>query len=209
MKLKFALLLATTPLAACSSLGGGGGEYGYSSYGIVGVKRVAVGTDKMSVAVPRPWNRHRAALFSDVPETEDWTLNGPILDQMSFVTGLKSGRYLIEQSKRADNQVPKFRDDMTPPEIAAMLETLFRVKGGAVEFETLSLQPRQFLGVNGFQFDFEHLDTDELRRKGRAVGAVVDGRLYLILFDAAKSHYYPDALPDFEAAVTSARLRAS
>ena len=82
-----------------------------------------------------PWNRHRPTFFVDIREVEDWTLNGPILDGMSFVTGLKSGRYLIRQSKRADQQVPKFRDDMTPPEIAAMLETLYRVRGGAVDFQ--------------------------------------------------------------------------
>ena len=81
---------------------------------------------------------------------------------------------------------------MTPPEIAAMLESLYRVRGGAVEFRTLSLQPRPFLGTNGFQFDYEHLDSDELWRKGRAVGAVIDGKLYLILLDAARSHYYGD-----------------
>jgi hypothetical protein len=113
---------------------------------------------------------------------------------------------LIRQSKRADQQVPKFRSDMTPPEIAAMLESLYRVKGGAVDFRTLSLQPRRFLGVNGFQFDFEHLDDDELWRKGRAVGAVIDGNLYLILYDAARSHYYGAALPDFESIVASAEL---
>ena len=79
---------------------------------------------------------------------------------------------------------------MTPPEIAAMLESLYRVRGGAVDFRTLSLQPRPFLGANGFQLDYEHLDGDELWRRGRAVGAVIDGRLYLILLDAARSHYY-------------------
>jgi hypothetical protein len=96
---------------------------------------------------------------------------------------------------------------MTPPEIAAMLESLFRVRGGAVDFRTLSLQPRPFLGTNGFQFDYEHLDGDELWRKGRAVGAVINGRLYMIMLDAAKSHYYATVLPDFEAMVASARLR--
>jgi len=96
---------------------------------------------------------------------------------------------------------------MTPPEIAAMLESLYRVRGGAVEFRTLSLQPRPFLGTNGFQLDYEHLDSDELWRKGRAVGAVIDGQLYLILFNAARSHYYATILPDFEAIVASARLR--
>lgn len=194
-------------LAGCSSLGAG--EYGISDYALVRVKRVEVGNGTMSVAAPRQWNRYRSTGYYDVREVEDWTLNGPYLDGISFVTGLKSGRYLVYQRKSAEQQVPKFREDMTPPEIAAMLESLFRVRGGTVEFRTLSLQPRPFLGAaNGFQFDYEHLDSDELWRKGRAVGAVINGRLYLVLLDAAKSHYYPETLPDFEAIVASARLRA-
>ena len=40
-----------------------------------------------------------------------------------------------------------------------------------------------------------------------AVGAVIDGRLYLILLDAARAHYYPQALPDYEAMVRSAVRR--
>jgi hypothetical protein len=197
--------LAALGLSACSSLGAG--EYGYSSYALVRVHRVNVGDGSLSVVAPRPWNRHRSILWADVQDVEDWTLNGPYLDGISFVSGLKSGRYLIRQSKRADQQVPKFRSDMTPPEIVAMLESLYRVKGGAIDFRTLSLQPRPFLGTNGFQLDYEHLDSDELWRKGRAVGAVINGQLYLILYDAARSHYYAAALPDFESIVGSAQLR--
>ena len=204
---KIALLAAAFPLGACSTLGAG--EYGYSDYSLVRVHRVEVGDGGMSVAPPRPWNRHRRFLFSDVPDVEDWTLNGPLLDGISFISGMKSGRYLIRQSKTADQQVPKFRSDMTPPEIAAMLESLYRVKGGAVDFRTLSLQPRPFLDAsNGFQLDYEHLDDDELWRRGRAVGAVIDGKLYMILLDAAKSHYYDVTLPDFEAIVASAHRTA-
>ena len=205
--MKLALCLAALPLAACSSLGGEDG-YGLGDYLLVRVHRVNVGDGGMSVVAPRPWNeRRRSILFDDVREVEDWTLDGPILDGISFVSGMKSGRYLIRQRKSADQQVPKFRSDMTPPEIAAMLESLYRVRGGAVEFRTLSLQPRPFLGANGFQLDYEHLDSDELWRKGRVVGAVIDGRLYLILLDAARSHYYNATLPDFEAIVASAQIR--
>jgi hypothetical protein len=162
----------------------------------------------MSVVPPRPWNRHRASVLSDVAAVEDWTLNGPLLDQITFITGLKSGRAMVRQWRTTDQQVPQFRADMTPPEIAAMLETLYRVRGGAVDFRTLALKPRTFLGTNGFQLDYEHLDSDELWRKGRAVGAVVNGELYLVMYDAARSHYYEAALPDFEAVVASAQLRA-
>ena len=203
-----ALLLAAASCAlpACSSLGAG--EYGYSDYAPVNVHRVDVGNGNVSVVPPRPWNRQRAVLFDDIPTVENWTLNGPLLDQITFVTGLRSGHFMVRQSHRADEQVPKFRADMPPPEIAAMLESLYRVRGGAVDFHTLSIQPRPFLGANGFQFDYEHLDDDELWRKGRAVGAVINGELYLIMFDAARSHYYDASLPDFEAIVASARLKA-
>jgi hypothetical protein len=202
---RIAVLAAGAALAGCSTLGGS--EYGISDYALIRVHRVSVGDGGLSVSPPRPWNRVRPALFQDIHETEDWTLNGPLLDGVSFVTGMKSGRYLVRQRKSADQQVPKFRSDMTPPEIAAMLESLYRVRGGAVDFRTLSLQPRPFLGANGFQLDYEHLDTDELWRKGRVVGAVIDDRLYLILFDAARSHYYDATLPDFESIVGSAQLR--
>jgi hypothetical protein len=203
------LILAATALAlaGCSSTGGGVG-LGSDYYSMVRVRSVQVGDGAMAVTPPRPWNRtRRLFLFEDIRQVEDWTLNGPLLDGMTFVTGLRSGRYLIRQRRTEDRQVPKFRSDMTAPEITAMLESLYRVRGGSVDFRTLSLQPRQFLGYNGFQFDFEHLDTDELWRKGRAVGAVIDGKLYMILFDAARSHYYGNAIGDFETIVASARRR--
>jgi hypothetical protein len=191
-------------LAACSSVGGDGAGSGYFS--LVRVKEVRVGDNSMAVTPPREWNRISARLFTDIRDVEDWTQNGPYLDGISFVTGLKDGKALVYQRSRDDRQVPKFRANMTPPEIAAMIESLFRVRGSAVDFKTTSLAPRSFMGRNGFQYDFEHLDGDEVRRKGRAVGAVIDGRLYLILFDAARSHYYNALLPDFEAVVNSARL---
>ena len=201
-----AILLGACALSACSSLGSGEG-YGFSDYYAVNVKRVSVGNGNMTVVPPRPWNRHRPLLFEDIPAVEDWTLNGPLLDGITFITGLRNNKSMIRQRRTADQQVPVFRSNMTPPEIAAMLESLYRVRGGAVDFRTLSIQPRAFLGTNGFQFDYEHLDDDELWRKGRVVGAVVGGQLYLIMFDAARSHYYDAALPDFEAIVASAEFR--
>ena len=135
-----AVLVGTAAASACTGLGAG--EYGFSDYGLVRVTRVKVGDGQMSVVAPRPYNRHRRVLFSDVNDVEDWTLNGPILDGISFVSGMKNNRELIRQRRTASQQVPRFRSDMTPPEIAAMLESLYRVKGGAVDLKTLSLQPR-------------------------------------------------------------------
>lgn len=205
-KFKIVFVAAMLPLAACSTIGEG---TDLGLYTLVRSKPTNVGNGSMTVIPPRPWNKQRRFFFFDsVRWVEDWTLNGPYLDGITFVSALPSGEYLIRQRKTDERQVPKFRSDMTAPEITAMLETAFRVRGGAVEFKTLGLQPRQFLGYPGFQFDFEHLDNDELWRKGRVVGAVVGGRLYLILYDATRSHYYGNALPDFEVMANNAKIRA-
>ena len=202
---RLAIVAAALALSACSSLGGDG--FGYSDYSLVRASRKSVGDGSLAVTAPRPWNRHRPIFFEDVRQVEDWTQNGPLLDGISFVTGLKDGKSLIRQRRSASQQVPIFRSNMTPPEVAGMIESLYRVRGGAVDFKTLSLQPRPFLGQPGFQLDYEHLDDDELWRRGRAVGTVIDGKLYLILLDAAKAHYFDADLPDFEALVASAELR--
>ena len=198
------MLLSAVALSACASAGGDG--FGSGRYTLVQVKEIRVGNDSMAVTPPREWNKISSSLFVDIHAVEDWTQNGPYLDGISFVTGLKDGKALVYQRSRDDRQVPKFRSNMTPLEITSMIESLFRVRAGAVDFKTVALGPRNFMGYNGFQYDYEHLDGDEVRRKGRAVGAVIDGRLYLILFDAARSHYFGALLPDFEAVVNSARL---
>ena len=199
-------LIAATSLALSGCVGGLGG-IDNGTYRLVRAAPVKVGNNRLQVTPAHEWNRVSPRLFFDISEVEDWTLNGPLLDGITFVTGLKNGSYIIRQDRREYRQVPKYRSNMTAPEIASMLESLYRVKGGAVDFRTTGLAPRPFLGANGFQFDFEHLDGDEVWRRGRAVGANIDGRLFMIMLDATKSHYYAAALPDYEAVVASAVRR--
>lgn len=204
--LALAAAAAALPLAACSTLGGDG--YGYGGYSLVRAQPRNVGDGSITVTPPREWNRtSNIWSIDDIRAVEDWTLNGAYLDSMSFVTGLKGGRYIIRQSKRDAQQVPKFRSDMTAPEIASMLESFYRVRAGTIDFKTTGLIPRTFMGYPGFQFDYDHLDSDEVWRRGRAVGAVVGGKLYLVLLDGARSHYFNAALSDFEAVANSAVLR--
>jgi hypothetical protein len=202
------ILAVAGALTACTT-GDGGGGFSSGGYALVRARSTNVGDGSMTVTPPREWNRVSTVwAIDDIRAVEDWTLNGPYLDSMSFVTGLKGGRYIIRQNKRDAQQVPKFRSDMTAPEITAMLESFYRVRAGAVDLTTTSLQPRQLMGYPGFQWDFEHLDADEVRRRGRVVGAVIGGKLYVILLDGTRMHYFDAALPDFEAVVNSARFRS-
>lgn len=181
-------------------------QFLFGGYTLVQAREHKVGDGNMAVTPPRPWNRAPRSLFFDLTEVEDWTLNGLYLDAISLVTDLKDKKALIRQNRRDDRQVPVFRSDMTAPEIAAMVESLYRIRGGAIDFKTTSLIPRPFMGYPGFQQDYEHLDGDEVRRKGRVVGAVIGGRLYMVMFDAARMHYFDAGIGDFEAIANSARL---
>lgn len=199
----FWIVLAAFSLSACAT-GGGGFPGGFN---LVKVKEQDVGNGRMYVTPPREWNKMPGRIIADVRAVEDWTQNGPYLDSLSFVSGLKDGKALVWQQKRDTRQVPKFEAGMTAPEIAAMLESFFRSRAGAIDFVETGLKPRKFMGYPGFQFDFDHLDGDELWRRGRAVGAVIDDRLYLIMLDAARSHYFEATVDDFEYMVGTARLK--
>ena len=127
--------------------------------------RVGDGSDGGHAAARVEPDRARR-LFVDIREVEDWTLNGPYLDGISFVTGLKDGKALVRQRSRDDRQVPKFRSDMTAPEIAAMLESLFRVRGGAVDFRTPRSRRGRSSAPTASSSIIEHLDSDEVWRRG-------------------------------------------
>lgn len=201
-----AACMALLASAGCAGGGGLGGAGGLSYYSLVrpGPERVAGG--RMSVTPTLRWNAARRTYY-DIRREENWTLNGPLLDNITFIGGLEDGRAIVRQRRRDERQVPRFRAAMSPPELASMIETFFRVRAQSVRFEMTGLQPRSFLGHPGFQFDYEHLDSSEIERRGRAVGAVIDNRLYIALLDATKLHYFPQALPEFERIVESARLR--
>lgn len=202
------ILAASAAIALVSGCAGGsglGGGPGYGYYSLVqpGPERVA--RNAMTVSPTIRWNRARRSV-TDISREENWTLNGPLLDNLSFIGGVESGKAIVRQRRRAERQVPRFRADMSPPEIASMIETFYRIRAGSVRFEMTGLQPRTFLGQPGFQFDYDHLDLNEVERRGRAVGAVIGNRFYLILFDAARMHYFPAGIEEFERIAQSARL---
>jgi hypothetical protein len=193
------------PFAALALLAGcAGGGIGYS---LVRPEPVNVARGSMQVVPTIRWNRVPRN-YNDISREENWTLNGQLLDSLSFIGGLEHDKRIVRQRRKADRKVPNFRADMSPPEIAAMIESFYRIRAGASTFNMTNLSPRPFLGQPGFQFDYDYLGGDEVQRRGRAVGAIINNRFYLALFDAARMHYYPAGLPEFERIVETARLRS-
>lgn len=191
---------AATPAAAQFGLSG------LNYFQLVRPRPHVVAGGGMVVAPGIEWNRIPRGRF-DIPREENWTLNGPVLDGITFIGGVENDKRIVEQRRKDDRKVPNFRADMTPQEIADMIESFYLIRGGSVEFNVTGVRPRTFAGQPGFQLDYNHLGGDELRRQGRAVGAIVNRRLYLILFDAARMHYFPAGVQEFERIAESARIR--
>ena len=202
-----AAALAALTVAGCAAGGGGYGGYGFNRYSLVQPREREVART-MRVTPTMRWNRAPRTVY-DIPREENWTLHGVTLDGLTFIGGLENGRPLVRWQRRRDiRQVPNFRADMSPPEIASMIESFYRIRAGSVSFTMTGLQPRTFLGHPGFQFDYEHLGGNELTRQGRVVGAVIGQRLYMILFDAPKSHFFGQIIPEVERIIASARLES-
>jgi hypothetical protein len=199
---------ALAALALLSGCGGsaGGGPLGFRYYELVQPGPESVARGSMTVTPTVRWNKAPRGPY-DISREENWTLNGPLLDGLAFIGGLEHGKRIVVQRRKADRKVPNFSADMTPPEIASMIESFYRIRGGVTRFEMTGLQPRTFLGQPGFQFDYTHLGGDEVERRGRAVGAIINRRFYMALFDATRLHYFDAGLPEFERIVESARLR--
>jgi len=198
-------LAAALFLAGCAGGSGLGEGLGYGYYDLIRPGPEKVAGNRIQIVSTIAWNRAPRNRY-DISREENWTLNGPLLDNLSFIGGVESGKSIVRQRRRAERQVPRFRPDMSPPEIASMIETFYRIRAGSISFDISGLQPRTVFGHPGFQLDYHHLDSDEVQRQGRAVGAVINDRLYLILFDAVRSHYFPAGLPEFERIVASATL---
>ena len=206
MAKRLGLLAAIGLIAACA--GGPGIDAGSGYYTLVRPQPQEVARDSMVVTPTIAWNRARRTTY-DISREENWTLNGPLLDSLTFIGGLEPGKTVVRQRRREERQVPLYRADMSPPEIASVIESFYRIRAGSVRFEMTGLRPRTFLGHPGFQLDFDHLDSSEIERRGRVVGAIVGDRLYLVLLEGTRMHYFGAALPEFERIVESATLNAS
>jgi hypothetical protein len=178
----------------------GGCAVGYT---LVSPAQVAVAKGTMKVKPSVAWNKAPKNFYA-IPQEENWTQNGPLLDSVTFVGGVKDGEALAKQRPKDDRKVPVFRPGMSPQDLVSMVESLYRIKAGATVFETTGVKPATFLGAQGVQFDYNYVGNDEVKRRGRSVFAVIDGQLYLVALDGAAVHYFDAALPEFEALVASA-----
>jgi len=136
---------------------------------------------------------------------QTWTVHGPAIEAVTIVSGLKDGKSIARPESYKD-EMPLFRSAMAASEVAEVtVETLLRMGYGKVEL--LGVRPDTFAGRPGFRFDLALTDGNGLEKSGFGAGAIVDGKLYMIVYRAPKLHYFEKYRPVVEKLIASAEIR--
>jgi hypothetical protein len=167
-------------------------------------KPVKVARSELIVTPSRAWNR--VAAFAG-KNAESWTLDGQSLNDLTFYGGIADGKTLFREFDKRDRPLPRFSATMLAPDIAQLFEGSYRVATGTSLFTIGRMEPATLAGRPGFRFAYNFtLQGEEVRRSGEATGAVIDGRLYMITFEAPTLHYFTSGLSGYRAVAGSAAL---
>ncbi|WP_423602769.1 hypothetical protein [Sphingomonas sp. MS122] len=158
----------------------------------------------LTVTPTIPWNRLGARLGRNA---EAWTLDGHSLNDLIFYTAIPAGKTLFREVDKKNKPLPKFDPKMLAPDIAALFESSYRIAGSTSLFSIDSIEPATFAGKPGFRFSYSFtVQDEEVRRAGEATGAVINGQLYMITFEAPKIHYFDRNIEDYRALVATAKV---
>lgn len=165
---------------------------------------VKVAGSDITVTPPRDWNRLNGKIGK---RTETWTLDGEQLNDLTFFGGIEAGDPLVKERSKKHDPLPKFTTSTLLIEVPELLEGTYRTYKDLAAFQVTKVEPGTFLGSEGVHFAYEYTDQDQLTRKGEARAAIVDGKLYMLTFDAPRLHYFDKTLGDFRALADTAKFR--
>lgn len=120
-----------------------------------------------------------------------WTQDGQLLDRILIIPAVPDGEPIFKPS--SDSQaLPKFRADMSAKDIEELTESsIVKLFGeGEVVVETSNLRPHHFGDNRGFLFDMQMAVNDGPDYGGVAGAFVHLDQLYLVIYLAAKPHYF-------------------
>lgn len=164
---------------------------------------VSVADSAILVTPSRDWNRLDVKSGKN---TETWTLDGEQLNDVTFFGGIAAGKTLIKERDKKREPLPQFTKSTLIVEIPELLEGTYRTDKKIVDFQLVSTEPAQFLQHDGAIFKYQYTDADDLTKNGEAHAAIIDGKLYMMTFEAPRLHYYDAVIGDFQALVDSASL---
>ena len=151
-------------------------------------------TDTYSFATPIDWSER-----SGQPVV--WTVGGESLEFLLHFEGVRNNTKVFESMP--DDLGQPFSADMRPSEVVDLFVESFGLAWGARAVKLLALRPSEFGPWRGFAFELEFESASGLAMRAVANGALIEDRLYLIVYAGALNYYFDKYLPYFEEMVES------
>jgi len=166
----------------------------------------------LSVEPQIAWNRANNTGNPGAQGTEQglsaevWTIDGPLLHAVTFFAGVSDGQALARARPGSEEKLPVYKPDMTPNDVMELLEaTIARVSSSPL-IKSRDLRAAKLGGQDGFRFELTYTLKDEVEREATAVGAIRNGKLYMILYQGTKLFHYGKYLPQVERMIDSAKF---
>jgi hypothetical protein len=167
---------------------------------------VNVAKSGLQVTPSQPWNRLGSRIGRNA---ESWTLDGLTLNDMTFYGGIPDNAPLFREFDKRNAPLPRFSVTMLIPDVAQMFEASYRVANGTSLMAIDVVEPATFASRPGFRFTYNFtIQNEEVKRSGEARGAIIDGKLYMITFEAPQIHYYAHDLEAFRKVADGAKIVA-
>jgi hypothetical protein len=170
---------------------------GCATYSLVEPKRTAIG-DLYTVEPQIPWSAAKSGKY------EIWTVDGELLQQIQFVSGVDNGEPLFRG--KGEHEKQSFKKSMSVSEIVELVMDGMAVEGDR-KLEAKNLKPFPFGGKPGFRFELYFVTQNGLENAGLVVGSVIRDKLYLIKYTGARAHYFPKYKDHVERIIQSIQMQ--
>lgn len=161
---------------------------------------LALGANRQAT-LDRNWSDVTALVSPGVKSVRVLSIDGPYLNRLYLVQGLTAGQSLLKAASK-ERPVPKFQAGMSLTEqVELIADSVSAI--GYQRVETQGLRPGRFGPADGVRFEIAAMTDQGLEISGTAEVAVVEGRLYAVIYLAPKEHYFGASLPNIEALLAS------
>ena len=159
--------------------------------------KVAKGT--MTVKPLADWNR---SSMRPSRRSEAWTRDGVNLNELTFFGAISNGESILRQGWTTTEKLPKFKSDMLPTDLAEMFEATHRMVLQSPVFKMGKVEPAKLGTHDAVRFNYVYAaQAEDIERRGEAVAAIVDGKLYIVNFVAPSLHYFDAGIGEVRAIV--------
>ena len=166
--------------------------------------KAGIAKSRLSATPDGEWNRLSR---KDGKNVELWTLDGDSLNKVSFFGGIPVGEPLLREIDRKNHPLPKVMGNMLITDIPALLESTYRSQFSVNQMQIDSQEPALLDGNKGIRFTYAFSRADdEVQRKGEGVGAMVNGQLFLVIYEAPALYFFDKDVEKFRKLAATLKL---